>query len=384
MAVAAGRGSISDTIAYAKRWDAQTPEVSRFIKASAGTTLTASPGWGSELVSDTVLVSQFVDLVRDATVLNKLNGMRQVPPRSTIQVQTAGSTFAWVGETAVKPVGELAFETISIGDHKVAGIVVISEELVRRSEPSAEAAVRRDLVEQCARYIDAQFLTTSVSATSTNPASITNGVSSPAASGTDADAFYADLNTALSTFDSIGTDSVYIITTPALARGLATLRTTLGVFEFPNVTTNGGTIAGFPVIVSGVVQDGLVIVVKANEIFIADEGRVRIDASNQATLDMSGGSSPVFNLWQRNCIGLRAEQFITWAKRRDESVAIIDTASYGPSVGSPSRQRPQNEPVWPQHHTTAEGDRVAVSGQRVTQLVAVDQRTDDRRLAAER
>src|SRR5688572_24338923 len=43
MAVAAGKGSISDTLAYAKRWDSQTPEVSAYIKAEAGTTTGTSP-----------------------------------------------------------------------------------------------------------------------------------------------------------------------------------------------------------------------------------------------------------------------------------------------------------------------------------------------------
>ena len=37
MAVAAGKGSMADTLMYAKRWDRETPEVSAYIKAIAGT-----------------------------------------------------------------------------------------------------------------------------------------------------------------------------------------------------------------------------------------------------------------------------------------------------------------------------------------------------------
>ena len=88
---------------------------------------------------------------------------------------------------------------------------------------------------------------------------------------------------------------------------------------------------------SASVDAGVLVIFKPSEIFLADDGRVTIDASNQATLDMDGGSpaTATFSLWQNNCVGLRAERFITWAKRRAGAVAVIDTASYGPSVGSP-------------------------------------------------
>ena len=333
MAVAAGRGSISDTLQYAKRWEHETPEVGLYIKAIAGSTSTTSPSWGAALVETQTLTAEFIELLRPATVLGRITGIRRVPPRIAIARQTTGSTVNWVGEQAVKPVTELDFDTVTLGDHKIAGIVVLTEELVRASSPSAEEAVRRDLVEQIARFIDDQLLDPAVSASANNPASLTNGVASPAASGADADALYVDINTALATFDNAnnGTASVHIIIPPALARGISTLRNTMGNFEFPALTMGGGTLMGFPVIVSSSVPSGTVVLIKADEILMADEGGVRLDASNQATIDMAGGASPTFSLWQRNCIGIRAERFITWGKRRTESVAVIDTAAYAPS-----------------------------------------------------
>lgn len=337
MAVAAGKGSISDTLEYAKRWNGQTPEVAKFIKhmytrAVEGTSVVESPGWGGELVYANNIASEFIELLRPATILGRISGWRTVPFNVRVARQSGGSTVNWVGEGNVKPVSELEFDTVTLPYHKIAGIVVLTEELVRLSSPSAEETVRRDLVEQIARFIDAQLITPSVSAGANNPASLTNGVSSPAASGTDADALYLDLNTALATFDDVdlSTEGVVILMTPALARGIATLRNALGQFEFSGMSATGGTLLGFPVIVSSSVPSGTIIILKPSEIFLADDGRVSLDASNQATLDMSGGSSPTFNLWQRNCIGIRAERWITWIKRRDESVAVIDTASYGP------------------------------------------------------
>lgn len=342
LAVAAGRGSYSDTLAYAKRWQAQTPEVydlikNNFEKAVAGSSVDESPGWGSELVYRENLVGEFIELLRAATVVDKLEGLRRVPPNVRIVSQTGGSTVNWVGEKAPKPVTELAFGTVEVDDHKIAGIVVITEELIRLGRPSAEETVRRDLVEQIARFVDEQFLDPAVAGGANNPASVTNGVSAVTATGDDADSLYSNLNTALASFDNVdlSTGNVYVVTTPALARGISTLRNALGQFEFPGMTPRGGTLMGFPVIVSSSVPAGYLILIKADEILVADEGGVRLDASNQATLDMAGGSSPTFSLWQNNCVGIRAERFITWKKRRAEAVAVISGATYGPSVGSP-------------------------------------------------
>jgi HK97 family phage major capsid protein len=259
-----------------------------------------------------------------------------VPFNVRMVSQADGATVNWVGESAVKPVSDLGFDEVSLGQHKIAGIVVLSQELVRLSEPNAEEAVRRDLVEQIVRFMDTQFIDPTVTATTNRPASITNGVASPAAGGTTAEDLYFDMNGALATFDNAdqSTESLVILMTPALARGISTLRNTLGQFEFPGLNMNGGTLMGFPVIVSSSVPSGHIILVAANEIFVADDGRVELDASNQATLDMTGGASPTVSLWQRNLIGIRAERFVTWKKRRTASVAIIDTASYGPTAPS--------------------------------------------------
>jgi len=84
--------------------------------------------------------------------------------------------------------------------------------------------------------------------------------------------------------------------------------------------------------VSNSVPAGTIVLAKANEILLADDGGVQLDASREATLDMNGGTTPNFNLWQRNCVAIRAERFITWAKRRANAVAVITGAAYGPAA----------------------------------------------------
>jgi len=224
-----------------------------------------------------------------------------------------------------------------MGPAKCAGIIVMTEELVRLSNPNAETRARQDLIDQCRKFLDEQFIQIANAPGTTSPASITYNVTSPAASGTDVDALKADLMVAFSTFTnaSIPLTGLVIVTTPELALGISMMTNALG--QVPagfGMTPTGGTLLGYQVIVSESVDAGHVVIFKPSEIFLADDGQVRLDASNQATLDLSGGSTAAFSLWQNNCIGLRAERWINWKKRRADVVAVIDTAAYGPTAGS--------------------------------------------------
>ena len=335
MAVAAGRGSYSDTLAYAKKWESQTPQVSQYIKAVAGTTVAASPGWGVELVNPSTASTEFVELLMPETIIGRVNGFERVPFNIPIITQTSGSTFGWVGEQGVKQVGELDFSRTTLGKHKVAGIVVLTEELVRLSEPAAEEVVRRDMIRQCAKFLDEAFIQIAKAAGANNPASITNGVSAPNASGTTLAALMADLNTMLTTLTAanLPLDGLVWVTTPETAVRLSLMVTSLGQSPAAiSMNPTGGTLLGYPVIVSNAVDADSLILFKPSEIFLASDNMVTIDASNQATLDMAGGSSPTFSLWQKNCVGLRAEQWITWQKRRATVVAITDTIAYVPGT----------------------------------------------------
>lgn len=338
MALAAGRGSVSDALKYVEarqKWMDETPEVAQFIKADPGTTTDAT--WAAPLVQPTNLAAEFVELLRPATILGQIAGIRRVPFNVRIPVQTGGSTVNWVGEAAPKPVSELAFDAITLGMNKVAGIVVLTDELVRSSSPAAEQVVRNDLVAQIARFVDAQFITPSVAATANNPASITNGVTPVAASGTDAESLYWDLNSALAKFDDtdLGSGGITVIMRSGTARGISSLRNALGQFEFGGLSVNGGTLNGLQVIASNSVPAGVIILVKGDEILLADDGQTALDASRDATLDLNGGTAPNFNLFQRNAIGIRAERFMTWRKRRADAVAVITGAAYGPAAPTP-------------------------------------------------
>ena len=75
---------------------------------------------------------------------------------------------------------------------------------------------------------------------------------------------------------------------------------------------HGGTVAGIPAIVSAGVPANTIGLLCSEYVAIAGGDVVTLDASENAMLDMSGGNSPTFSLFQRNCVGLRAEIFAAW------------------------------------------------------------------------
>jgi HK97 family phage major capsid protein len=306
--------------------------------------MVSSPGgspetWGGAFLAyPPNLAAEFVELLYPMTILGKMNGWRRIPFNVRVGVQSGGSTVNWVGEGDPKPVTELEFTEALMTYSKIAGIVVLTEELVRLSTPAAEATVRSDLTRSIAKFIDQQMLDASVTATDARPASLTNGVAAVAATGYDADALYQDLNDALAAYDSseTGTDNIYLVVRPSLSRGISTMRNALGQFEFTGVNPQGGTLNGFPLIVSNSAPADTIVLVKTDEVFLADDGGVTIDASREATLDMAGSTSPNFSLFQRNCVAIRAERWIRWQKRRSSAVQLITGALYNPSGTSPA------------------------------------------------
>jgi len=111
---------------------------------------------------------------------------------------------------------------------------------------------------------------------------------------------------------------------------------------FPGVTPFGGTLDGIPLRVSQYLANNggsggaPFILVDESEIYLADDGSVTLDASEQATIEMSstplGSSSatvassatlPV-SMWQTNSVAFRAERYIWWGARRSGAIQWID------------------------------------------------------------
>lgn len=345
------KGNRLEAAEYAKRWSDSTPEVEAVIRASvsgmhyktgveAGDTTTS--GWASQLIpAAQQMQNEFLEMLRPATIIGRIPGLRRVPFNIAVPVQTGGGTYGWVGEAAGKPVTQLNLTSATLRWAKAAGIIVITKELAMFSSPSAETVVRNDMIQGITRFLDTQFVDPSVAAvTNVSPASITNGISATAATGTTAAALRANVQTIINNINTNNQDpaNFVILMSATVATNLSMLLNALGQPEFPNVSISGGFLFGFPVIVSQNVG-ARIIFVNANEILLAEDGGIQIDVSDQASVEMEtspavGEQSPlttvsnIKSFWQNNLVGLRVERFITWTRGRSSAVEYISNAVY--------------------------------------------------------
>lgn len=259
--------------------------------------------------------------------------------------QTSGGSAGWVGEGAPKPLTAFDFNATELRWAKVAAISVLTNELIRFSSPSAERLVRDALAAAVNERLDIDFVNPAKAAVANvSPASITNGATAIPSSGNDADAIRADLKALWAPFIAARNpprSAVYIMdSTTALA--LSLMLNPLGQLEFPGITMNGGTFNGVPVIVSDylpVTSDGgIVVLVNASDIWLADDGQVTVDASQEASLQMldnptnnsaSGTPTTMVSMFQTNSTAFRAERYINWARRRASGVAYLTGVSWG-------------------------------------------------------
>lgn len=336
MSLASSKGDSFQAMQRAESYR-DMPEVALMTKAAIAAGTTTDATWAGPLAVAQPLVDEFLELLRPRTLLGRIPGLKQVPFNVSVPSQTTGGTYGWVGQNKPKPVTKADFATVSVPFAKAAGIIVLSEELVRLSTPSAEQLVREEMIAGMGQFLDVQFNDPAVAAVANvNPASITNGASTAAASGVTAAAAKADIAASIAVFTAAGIplDGSVWLMSDSNAFGLSISMNALGQPLFPGITAQGGSLFGMPVVVSNNVSTRVVLL-HAPSILFADEGGVKIDVSREASVQMDSAPTDTvdattvyISLWQRNLVGLRAERMITWIRARTAAVRYITAAAY--------------------------------------------------------
>jgi HK97 family phage major capsid protein len=318
------------------------------IKATVPAGTTTDSTWAAPLVYANTFGGDFINYLRPRTLIGQA-AFRAVPFNVRIAGQTSGGSASWVGQGKSKPVTKFDFNATTIPFTKIAAISVLTQELARFSDPSAEALVRDSLADTVIARIDNDLFDPDLAAVANvSPAGLLNGVAPVAVAGNSID--YSDptsvrcaIAALWAPWDStnLGARPAYY-TTPAVARMLAFAVDALGNVSFPGMTPQGGTLMGVPVRVSQYLANNggsggaPFILVDESEIWLADDGSVTLDWSDQATIEMSdtpvgsssatvtSNGSPFVNMWQTNSIALRAERFIWWGARRSGAIQWID------------------------------------------------------------
>lgn len=318
--LAAKNGNYISPVDMAKQMGFNDEVQNLITKATLGTTSDA--GFAASLVTENRLVGEFVEMLRNATIFDKLKGFRAVPFNSTIPSQLTGGTASWVGQGEKKPLTNQTFDEVEIKEHKLAAITVYTQELMRRSDPAVDVLVRDDLIAASAALIDNTFIDAGA-ATAVRPAGILDGVTVTEDTGTTAEAYETDLMNLMTKFvnANLSLDGAYFIMSETRAAQISLLRDALGNSYFSGMALRGErTLLGIPVITSQTAGNKIILV-KTSEILLAQDGGVDVSYSDQATL-VDGATT--HNLWQENKFAVRVEKFITWAKRRPIAAAFLD------------------------------------------------------------
>lgn len=344
--LAAAKGVRSEALEVAKNQYPDDAKLHHVLKAAIGAGTTTDPAWAGSLVEYQEYAQDFVEYLRPQTIIGRFGqgnipALRQVPFNVRIHAQTSGGSAGWVGEGKAKPLTSFGFENVTFGHAKVAAIAVLTDELIRFSNPAADALVRNALAEAVVARLDIDFVDPNKAIVAdVSPASITNGVAGIPSSGnpdTDAEAAFGQFVAA----SLQPTGAVWLMSsTNALA--LSMRKNALGQKEYPEMTLLGGTFQGLPVIVSQYVGNQLVLV-NAPDVYLADDGGVAVDMSREASLEMqsepvgdSTTPTPVemVSMFQTNSVAIRAERWINWRRRRNAAVAVVTNVNYGTSQGS--------------------------------------------------
>jgi HK97 family phage prohead protease len=313
----------------------------------AGTTITGN--WAATLVGEeTGAVADFVEFLRPQTILGRFGvggvpALRSVMFRVPLITQTTGGEGYWVGESKAKPLTSFVFTRTMLEPLKVANICVLTEESIRYSSPKADTIVRDSLAAALRQRLDEDFIDPAKTAVAgTSPASITNGAETIASTGDDADDIRLDIRSVWAKYTAENnppSSGVWIMSSNS-AVALAMLTNPLGQPEFGSMSMTGGTLQGMPVIASDYVGD-IVILVNASDIYLADEGGINVDASREASLEMSDApahtsgvptAASLVSMWQTNSVAIRAERTINWLRRRDPGVVYLTGVSWGGPV----------------------------------------------------
>jgi HK97 family phage major capsid protein len=304
---------------------------------------TTNQPWAGVLAYAQNMSSEFIELLRPATIIGQLTNLRRVPFNVRLTRQLTGiSSAGWVGEGLSKPVGSMSLDAILLPWAKVAVIVAMTEELARFSDPNAETLATEEMKRAIAQFLDLQFIDPAVAPTpGVKPGSITNGITPIVSTGPTIANITADLATMLSAMASANvpmTAPAWIMHTRS-AIYLSLLRSATDAVLFPTMNGAQPTLLGYPVVTStasplgaGPGFLGQIILVDQPQIFLADDGQVTLDVSREASIQMDSAPAtpptPLTSLWQQNLIGIKAERYIYWMRRYDPAVQLLTGVPY--------------------------------------------------------
>jgi HK97 family phage major capsid protein len=279
-------------------------------------------------------------MLRPALIVTRLPNVRRLNFTGAGQLkiprQTGGISGAYIGEGTSIIVQRLNFDQLALTPSKLACIVGVTNELLRRSDPSIEMLIRDDLVEGTARTVDAAFMKTAAAPPAppgllTKSAELVAGEIPAAATFTQVRDAVRAMITAIRLANVQMLAPAWIMN-PRTVEYLRMLIVsgTVDAFAF-KMEIDQGTFFGFPIIastnvpISGVDQSAPYALVDCSQILFADDLPPVIDASEEATIQSDSApatppATPYTSAWQQDLVLFRIRMSHSWDIRHVEAV----------------------------------------------------------------
>lgn len=317
------------------RWGADSVPA-RICKAVVeGATLL--PGsWGADLFQQEA--SAFFAVVAEQTIPGRMMGLGRVPLNVRLLTGTTPATAYWRGNGQPAPLTAMAYGEQALKPLEVSALAVITEELVRSTDPAAEGMIRAELIRAASQAIDNAFLDpTNAGVAEAKPASITYGATELNNPTSDP----AEALTLL--FRMFGGDwrFAHLIMDPDLATRIALFRDASGCMPYvADLGPKGGTLAGVPVLTSREFAEdstgATMALVDASGIAYGDAGAaVRVSA--EATIEMlsdptnnagTGTATELVSLFQTNAVATLINRQVNWKRARSNAVVVLTGANF--------------------------------------------------------
>lgn len=301
-----------------------TPRVLTVLKTAIAAGSISNSTWGEQLAEYEAAAAAFIETLRSVGAFDAmLADMRRVPLRIRLAAVTVGATGYLVGEGSPKPISRLTLAGSTLAPRKAVAIFAMSDELARFSGPEGAALFGRELRGAVAAVTDEEFVRI-----------ISDGMTPIASSGATVAAVRLDLATALHEVETDASSKLFILVRASTAKSWSLSVLESGAPAFPEMTPNGGRVAGMPVLVTDGVPVGTIVVVDANGIAAASD-TVTMELATQADLVFEdapdsppSASATMKSLWQHGMVALRAERSFGAERMRTSAVAVIEGVSY--------------------------------------------------------
>lgn len=328
--------AVSDILTRSEAFATQ-PEM--VLRAATAPATTFTSGWASQLVQ--TANQGILDILPAASIFPGVSaramrlsfgraGIISIPRRSA----TPTISGAFVLEGNPIPVKQGAYTSVTFSPKKMGVISLFTREISEHSTPDIEMLIRDHMETDTAVTLDGTLIDATAADTA-RPAGIRNGVAATTATaGGGFTALVGDVKALVGAVLTITNGNlrrpVWLMNPAQALSAQMTVGGTGGDFPFA-AEVSQGTLNGYPLIVSGNVPAGVVILLDAADFAVIEAGAPRFSVSDQATVHMEDttplqlatgaqGSgvlaTPARSMFQTDSIALRMTFDVNWGHLR--------------------------------------------------------------------